>query len=145
MYAVTLLRQLFRAINLPTFRPMTTGGVLWCGTQEYCFRGIPEFVVHKHVQRRPHVGVYRCDPVHQSIYGIDALLTTFECDAPDSSIVCITLFKKKSATLYVARVTQEVDSAVDNVAGSMTLKYIVLDNTTSLKYFALHMFTHKLP
>ena len=85
--------------------------------------------------------------VQKSIYGIGALLNSLECGATASPNMCITLFKKNSATLSVVRLQpvtpQEVASSIDqDVAGSVTLKYIVslsplyIDNTTSLKYFA---------
>ena len=150
-YAVALLRRLFKAMNLPTFRPAMTGSVagvsyvLLCQQREYCFRGIPDFVMHKDVFGVGHILVATGEiqstnrPDEQnSIYGIGTLLNSFECGA-DTPIVCITLFKKKSATLSVARLTPAVAS---NVAGSVTLKYIVspaplyLENTASLKDFA---------
>ena len=65
-YAVALLRQLFKAMNLPIFIPMSTGSVdrvsyvLLCEKTEYSFHGVPYYLVHKRlVWSGPHPGGYR--------------------------------------------------------------------------------------
>ena len=58
IFAVALLRQLFKAVGLPTLRPMATGSigsvsyVLLYDNTQYGFRGIPDYVVHKDLRLR---------------------------------------------------------------------------------------------
>ena len=123
---VTLLRQLFKAMNLPMFRPTKTGSVagvsyvLLCEKQEYCFRGIPDFVVHNDLfgAHKDLFGVGRIlvsigeiqstnsifftgemqstnrPDVQNSIYGIGALMNSLECGAMASPIVCVVFSRK---------------------------------------------------
>ena len=102
IFAVALLWRLFKAMGLPTLRPMATGSIgsvsyvqLYENTQ-YAFRGIPDYVVHKDLfgAGREVQSTNRPD-VQNSIYGIGSLLTNFEL-SETGPIVCITLFKKKN-------------------------------------------------
>ena len=63
--------------------------------------------------------------VQNSICGVGSLLTNFEFGTVTGPIVCITLFKKKSATLSIARLTPEdvEGTGMQDVVGSVTLKY----------------------
>ena len=163
-YAVALLRQLFKAMNLSIFRPMSTGSVdgvsyvLLCEKTQYSFRGFPDYVVHNDLfgAGRILVATGEIQPtnrpdVQNSIYGVGSLLNNIEFGTVAGPIVCITLFKKKSATLSIARLRsttpEEVEgTGMQDVVGSVTLKYVVspspmdLDTVTGLQNFAARLY-----
>ena len=154
MFAIALLRQLFKAMGLPTFRPQATGSigsvsyVLLHKNTHYSFRGIPDYVVHKDFFGAGHILVATGEV--QSTNGVGSLLTNLELSQETGPIVCITLYEKKSSTLSIARLTPAVTDIPD-VVGSVSLKYVVspspmdLDTVSGLKQFAMRLyysFTH---
>ena len=166
MFAVALLRQLFKSMGLPTFRPRATGSVgsvsyvLLHRNNEYSFRGVPDYVVHKDLFGAGHILVATGEvqstnrpDVQNSIYGVGSLLTNLELCHKTGAIVCVTLFKKKNATLSIARLTPAVGTGIPDVVGSVSLKYVVspapmdLDTVGGLKQFATRLhysFAHAL-
>ena len=65
-----------------------------------------------------------------SIYGVGSLL---KCDEDDNRpIVCITLFKRKYATLSVARLVR-MEGQSEDVVGKVSLKYVASPSPIDLK------------
>ena len=113
-FAVCLLKQLFKAMNLPKLKLKTSGTVdgvsyvLLCNGKEYKFSGMPDFVVHQErfgagriLVGTGEIQSTRHPDVQNSIYGIGHLLNNFLHFEAQQPVVCITLFQKKMQHLQL--------------------------------------------
>lgn len=157
-YAVALLQQLFKKMKLPMFRATSgsAGGVsyvLLCENIQYSFRGVPDYLVHKDLFGAGRVLVATGEiqstsrpDIQNSIYGIGSLLNNLEFGDEAGPILCITMFKKKSATLSVAKRAPPKHAGLPEVVGTVSLKYLVspspmdLDTISGLKTFATRIY-----
>ena len=127
-------------MNVPEFKPYITGRIdkvsytLFKNDVKYHFRGVPDFLIHKDGVGAARVlvaigeaqSMNRPD-VQNAIYSIGKRLSN------KGPLLCVTLFKRKVATLSIARLTPS--AAPDSTRGSVTLKYVVslapIDLTTT--------------
>ena len=150
---LALLRRLVHLFNMPYIK-VSEGGrsngvsyILLHKEKKYSFRGFPDFVAHVDDVDAERILISTGeiqstgDPDTQnSIYGVGSLLKRDEDD--NRPIVCITLFKRKYATLSVARL-ERVEGQPGDVVGKVSLKYVVSPSPIDLIH-DLHIFAKRL-
>ena len=143
-YALSLLRRLFVLMGMPSFKVGKSGtdfGVsytLLCEKKTYCFRGHPDFVVHKEdigagrlLVATGEIQSTNNPAVPNSIYSVGSLLKNSDADA-QRPILCLTIFKNKSAQLLVARL-RPTDCSNGEIMGTVSLKYVVSPSPLDLR------------
>ena len=137
-YACALLRILCTHMVMPQFKAEKSGhdfGVsytLLCEQKKYSFRGYPDFIVHKDDIGAGRILVATGEiqstnnpAVQNSIYGVGSLLSS----VTNRPILCLTIFKNKTAQLSVARLRHEDEAVV----GAVSLKYVESPSPMDLK------------
>ena len=102
-YTVGLLREMFRFMDMPEFKPSQTGRIqevsytLIKNGCKHHFRGVPDYLVHKDKVAADRILVATGEvqstnlpEMQHSIYGVGKLLETYDSGRP---ILCISLFK----------------------------------------------------
>ena len=134
-YACALLRILFMHMGMPQFKAERSGhdfGVsytLLCEQKKYSFRGYPDFIVHKDDIGAGRILVATGEMNNPAvIYGVGSLLSSIS----NRPILCLTIFKNKTAQLSVARL-RPVAHEDEAVVGAVSLKYIESPSPMDLK------------
>ena len=138
-YACALLRRLFTYMGMGRFKAERSGGdfgvsyLLMCDNKRYCFRGFPDFIIHKEDIGAGRILVCTGEiqstnnpALQNSIYGIGS--------HGSRPILCLTIFKNKMAQLLVARLsTTQLQLENETVQGAVSLKYVVNPSPLDLK------------
>ena len=126
--------------------------VLLKNNVRYHFKGVPDYVVNKDAAGADAI-IVACGEVQSTnqadvqnaIYGVGFLLREFEEN--QKHILCITIFKNKTATLSVARLSAPQPNVQREViAGEVSLKYVVspspliLQSKEGMKDFCTRLF-----
>ena len=143
-YACAILKIFFKEMGMPDLKAERSGQdfgvsyVLLSEKKKYCFRGYPDFVVHEDDVGASRILVATGEiqstknpAIQNSIYGIGCLLKNVET----RPIICLSIFKEKSAQLLVARL-QSLDGegeGHETAVGTVTLKFVASPTPINLK------------
>ena len=154
-FILALLRRLIHLFKMPYLKVSAAGRgqgvsyVLLHQGKKYCFAGYPDFVRYQDDYGAQRILILtgeiqstRDADTQNSIYGVGSLLNRLSEDS--TPIICITIFKRKYASLALARLDRE-GCKPNNAVGAVSLKYVVspvpIDLLSDMKTFAYRLFT----